>query len=406
MMRRREDDYGLKPPAVLPEGGILRKPRPATYTNGHGQDEPQAQQEQAHQQQARPEPAPEECFSFELGSELFGQPMLLHEMLVERVLTVGGLSVVYGGPNSGKTFLMLDLACCIARGIEWLGRYRVQRSAVLYLASEGPRSVRFRLQAYQYHYGNEVQLLAIVSEPVNLFASTVDAQGIIQTIDAIERATGWAVRLVVGDTLAAMSPGANENAACDMGMVLANIDRIVCARPVHFALVHHTGKDEARGMRGWSGLNARTDTAIEVLDANDDSTSHSAEVVKQRDVAGRRMKITFDLRSIEVGQADNFGNPLTSCIVETTDKPAPERKGNGSGNGAQQRNGKGRPNMSDGLVLGVLSAMPKGITRGDLVRHFQGKPSKATVYRSLEGLIEDGKVIESAGVLRIGENHL
>ena len=274
---------------------------------------------------------------------------------------------------------------------------------MLYLASEGPRSVKFRLQAYQHCYGIAVELLAIVSEPVNLFASDIDARGIVSTIDQIERTLGEPVRLVVGDTSAAMTPGANENHGTDMGMVLANIDRIVVARPVHFALIHHTGKDEARGMRGWSGLNARTDTAIEVLDSSSDETSHSAEIVKQRDIAGRREKVTFDLKSVDVGQHDNFDNPLTSCIVESTDKPAPERKSqhSGSRNGG---GGTGRPKFAEGLILGFVGGHEAGVHRSDLVKHFNGRPSRTTIYRVVDELLAGEKIIESAGVIRLADS--
>jgi len=384
-----------------PSGALLSLVKPAVQQYSRNGRSPQ----ELHEQQQRvvpirePDPSKDSPFEFVLGSEINGAPYELHDMLVEHVLTASGISVVYGAANSGKTFLMLDLACAIARGVDWLGRYRVRQGAVLYLASEGPRSVKFRLQAYQHHYGQSVQLLAIVAEPVNLFASDIDARGIVSTIDAIERATGEPVRMVVGDTLAAMTPGANENHGTDMSVVLGNIDRVVTARPVHFALIHHVGKDEARGMRGWSGLNARTDTAVEVLDSNNDDTCHSAEIVKQRDIAGRREKITFDLRSVEVGVRDNFDNPITSCVVETTDKPAPVRRSQVQASKA----GKGRPNVADGLVLGVLSTMPKGISRGELVRHFDGKPAKSTIYRSIENLIEAGKVAESAGIVRMLE---
>jgi len=339
---------------------------------------------------------PDSPFEFVLGSEINGAPYELHDMLVEGVLTASGISVVYGASNSGKTFLMLDMACAIARGVDWLGRYRVQQGAVLYLASEGPRSVKFRLQAYQHFYGQSVQLLAVVEEPINLFASDIDARGIISTIDAIERATGEPVRLVVGDTLSALTPGANENHGTDMGIVLGNINRIVCARPVHFSLIHHCGKDEARGMRGWSGLNARTDTAIEVVDSTDATTSHSAEIVKQRDVAGRREKITFDLRSVELNAWDNFNNSLTSCVVESTDKPAPERRNSGSVHRAP-----GRPKFAEGLITGFISGQANGVSRADLVKHFQGKPSRTTIYRVIDDLLAAQKIVESLGVLRV-----
>jgi hypothetical protein len=274
---------------------------------------------------------------------------------------------------------------------------------MLYLAAEGPQSVQFRAAAYQHHTCRRVDLLYIDPEPINFYANDLDALAVVQSIDDVERWTGEPVRLVIGDTLAAMTPGANENHGNDMGVVLANIERIVAARPVQMVLIHHSGKDEARGMRGWSGLNARTDTVIEVLDSSSDETSHSAEIVKQRDIAGRREKIGFELSSVDIGERDNFGNLITSCVVMSTDKPPSERRrtssgGSSGGNGQQPA---GRPRFAEGLITGFIGAQPKGVSRNELVKHFQGKPSRTTIYRVIDDLLATEKIVESAGMIRL-----
>jgi hypothetical protein len=69
--------------------------------------------------------------------------------IVREVMPASGLAVIYGGPGSGKTFLMLDMAMAICRGIKWHGR-RVKRGVVVYVAGEG--ALRSRVEAYMRHH--------------------------------------------------------------------------------------------------------------------------------------------------------------------------------------------------------------------------------------------------------------
>jgi AAA domain-containing protein len=333
------------------------------------------------------------------GEDLFGKPPVMRDQLVEKVLTSSGLSVVYGESNSGKTFMMLDLAASIARGESWLGRYRTQQGAVLYLASEGPTSVQLRLQAYMQHWGLPLPLFFIAPDPINLFDSGLHAEAIIRTVEWIEQEHAYPVRLIVGDTLASIAAGANENSGEDMGVVLSNIERVRTARELHFALVHHCGKNAAAGMRGWSGVNAKTDTTIEVL-ADADTGGHGASIVKQRDLPhGKGEEIKFELHAIELqGAVDNFGNAVTSCVVCTTEKAMPMRKTD------RPQGARGRRPTAPGLVSGYLSNYPNGLHRWEVAKHFkaiEGGPSRTTIYRVIDELIADGLMSEELDVVRM-----
>ena len=70
----------------------------------------------------------------------------------------------------------------------------------------------------------------------------------------IEHQRGTKAWLIVGDTLARLSAGANENAGQDMGLVVRRFDRIRTECKAHFCLIHHSGKAAAAGARGWSGI--------------------------------------------------------------------------------------------------------------------------------------------------------
>ena len=60
--------------------------------------------------------------------------------------------MLYDDSNSGKTFFVIDMACAVARGVEWMG-HKTEPGLVVYLAAESPASVRSRLQAHQRYQG-------------------------------------------------------------------------------------------------------------------------------------------------------------------------------------------------------------------------------------------------------------
>ena len=72
--------------------------------------------------------------------------------LVDGLLQRSGLSVIYGPTGSRKTFLALDIALSIARGVPWCGR-DTEVGPVLYLAAEAGRTFQNRVYAYKLHHG-------------------------------------------------------------------------------------------------------------------------------------------------------------------------------------------------------------------------------------------------------------
>jgi hypothetical protein len=92
-------------------------------------------------------------------------------------------------------------------------------------------------------------------------------------------------------------------------------------------IVHHTGKDVAKGARGHSSLRAATDTEIEV--SVDETELRAARVTKQRDLPGGE-EFAFRLDAVGLG-VDEDGDAVTTCIVapiekqEQTDDPLPPR---------------------------------------------------------------------------------
>ena len=230
--------------------------------------------------------------------------------LVEGLMTIGSSVVVYGDSNSGKTFWALSVATAIATGSDCYGR-KTDPGLVVYLASEAPASIRSRMQAIKKFHGCSLENLAMVPVPMNFYSGAQDAHDVIEMVRAIEKIKGKPVRLIIGDTLARMSAGANENSGEDMGPVMARFDQVATATGAAMMIIHHNGKDAARGARGWSGIRAHIDTEIEVTEKEG---TRSVSVTKQRELPSKGETIYFRLEVVEMGTS-KFGGAATTCVA-------------------------------------------------------------------------------------------
>jgi hypothetical protein len=247
-------------------------------------------------------------------------PLLDTADFVEGLLIDGTMSVVYGESNCGKTFFALDLALHVAGGTPWRGR-DVTKRGVLYLALEGAYGITNRVAAFKKDRANVADLaFGFVPVPLSLRGESGDTMRVIEAAKLAAARLTVPVGLVVVDTLSRALAGGNENASEDMTAFIGQVDLIRAALPAHLAVVHHCGKDAARGARGHSSLRAATDTEIEVSREPGGTTS-VARVTKQRDLEGGA-EFAFRLEPIELG-VNARGKPVFSCVVR--DAAAPQR---------------------------------------------------------------------------------
>jgi AAA domain len=235
--------------------------------------------------------------------------------LVKGLLDDGAMSVVYAASNTGKTFFALDLAYHIATGEKWRGHKIKKQGVVLYIAAEGGHGIANRLAALKVHHGlamDEGVSLAVIRSPVDLLDPDADAPRLVEIIREVEAMYGAPVVMVVVDTLSRSLAGGDENGAKDMTGFVANIDTIRHEVKAHVMVIHHTGKDAAKGARGHNSLLAATDTEI-CLVLKGPGKRCVATVTKQRDMPGDE-QFPFDLLSVELG-ADDDGDAVTSAVV-------------------------------------------------------------------------------------------
>lgn len=222
--------------------------------------------------------------------------------LIKGLLDQGAMTVLYGASNVGKTFVAMDIAYCIAAGINWAGM-RTTQKPVLYVAAEGGRGAKRRVKALQLKYKRSGVPLYLIMDSVDMLHPDADLQHLVSAAASLPETPG----LIVIDTLSRAIAGGDENSSTDMGALVKNLDTLRSRVKSHVLTVHHSGKDAAKGARGHSLLRAATDTEIEVAD-------NVISVTKQRDMDGS-FRSAFKLATHELG-ADADGDPVTSCSIE------------------------------------------------------------------------------------------
>lgn len=255
-------------------------------------------------EQSAPTEAAPSRFVFE-PAHLFAQ-VKASQWWVKGVLPKATLAVVYGASGSGKSFAVLDMAFAIARGEPWRNN-RTRQGRVAYIAAEGADGFRKRLAAYGQHH--EVDLQGVPLMVMGTAPNLLEAKDSAAVAAAVKAAGG--ADIIIVDTFAQVTPGANENASEDVGKALAHAKRIAEATGAMVLLVHHAGKDAARGARGWSGLRAAADAEIEVV--RTDNGSRYMRLSKSKDGEDGQ-EWGFELLQVTLGM-DEDGDAITSCVV-------------------------------------------------------------------------------------------
>ncbi|MFY9292804.1 MAG: AAA family ATPase [Methylorubrum rhodinum] len=224
--------------------------------------------------------------------------------LVKGLLDWGTMSILYGDSNVGKTFVGMDLAHHVSTGRAW-GGMKVAPAAVAYVAAEGGRGARKRLAALRRKHGDSAQFFLLMA-PVDLLHRDGDMPALVEAIKGLESEHDVEIGLVVIDTFSRALAGGDENSSVDMGAMVKNLDHLRLHSGAHLMVVHHTGKDAAKGARGHSLLRAAIDTEIEV-------SVGQITVTKQRDL-DKAWASAFELEVVTLGR-DGDGDPVTSCTV-------------------------------------------------------------------------------------------
>jgi hypothetical protein len=239
-------------------------------------------------------------FAFTTLSELAARPK--PEMLIGRVLTCAGTSLLTAKHASFKSFFALDMALCVATGTSWHGE-TIKPGPVVYVAAEGASGLEKRVRAWMIDHDESdfPPDFHVLDEPARI----ADAGVLTAFIEAV---SGLRPALIVLDTLARCAVGLDENSARDMGLFVEATRELAAATGAHVLIVHHNNKGGE--FRGSTAIAAAVDTHMS-LERNGQGDTATLKFEKQKDFE-ELPPLGFTKRIIEL----NSGGREHSLVFE------------------------------------------------------------------------------------------
>lgn len=257
-------------------------------------------------------------------SELtFAEPHYLIDNLIEEET----LAIVFGPPGAGKSFVVQDMAACIATGIDFHG-HDCKQGRVIYVIGEGKSGVSRRLRAWAFD--REIALdKSVPFEAVPLAVPMLDKQAVAAVCQSIEASqnSSQPPALIILDTLARNFGEGDENSTQDMTKFIAAVHELMEKFGCTVLIVHHSGHAAPERARGSSALKGAADTEFRVK--QDGKKIVSFELTKSKD-GPLQTPMKFNFKPIELGQrrdGSSYGSAVLTPAVNEEESPNKLPKG-------------------------------------------------------------------------------
>ncbi|EJG3773762.1 AAA family ATPase [Escherichia coli] len=259
--------------------------------------------------------------------------------VIENLFNRKQVGFLYGESNTGKSFAALSLLNRVAQGKPWAGLRVAKECHAFYFDGETGVEIKDRNTAWSNKFNSGVKndRMHILSPQINLFDKEIQNR-IINDVNKITNNKGGIIcfdtlssflayytkKSIDGKTILDME-NPDENDAIAMRKLISILKRIAVETNSFVLMVHHGGKDAAKGMKGAITLKNDSDTVIklEQMQGNDFGLSVSLTIEKNRSAA-KLPVMQFDLCTAD--------NGITVCELhdinnELCDYPEENAKG-------------------------------------------------------------------------------
>lgn len=226
--------------------------------------------------------------------------------LVKDMIPRIGITIVWGPPKCGKSFLIFDLMMHVALG--WMFRgLRVRQGPVVYCALEGKAGFMNRAEAFRRKKlnGHDEPPFKLMAMPLALVE---DHPALIASI---RNQCPHPIAVVI-DTLNRSITG-SESSDEDMGKYIKAADAVKEAFQCAVIIIHHCGYEGTRP-RGHSSLMGALDAQIAISRDAQNNVVALVEYMKDGKDGPDGLKLISHLDVVDLGE-DDEGDQITSCVV-------------------------------------------------------------------------------------------
>ncbi len=245
------------------------------------------------------------------------------QFLIKPFLEKESLCVMFGESGAYKSFVALDLALCIAFGVEFHG-YPVHQGGVVYICGEGSGGIARRVETWLISH-------ELTEKDAPFYLSTVPAElisiGNAEEIAEVIKKECSAPVLIVIDTLSTNMGEGDESSNPDVATLMKNVN--LCFRDRFNAgtmIVHHVGHGANDRERGAYAIRGNADSRI--LIKREPNFSCSMHSKKMKD-APEFSPVAFETKIETIpGLLDSEGEPVSSLVLIMTDYVESSTDGN------------------------------------------------------------------------------
>lgn len=241
------------------------------------------------------------------------------EWLIKHWVQRDALIMVHGPSGVGKSFTVIDMALHMTtdRG-HWMDK-PVKPSPVVYLAGEGHKGIVERSKAWLINHEVDQPGPLYVSSGGTDLNNKDSLAEVIDSVHGMADAVGENPGLIVVDTLHRFFDG-DENSAQDAGTLIRACDALRVEFGCAVLLVHHTGLADGaqKRARGSSAWRAALDIEMSVTRKGVDSPIVISQT-KTKDFE-ERPDLFLDLQTVDLGEADEDGDAITSAVIVKGDQ--------------------------------------------------------------------------------------
>ena len=248
-------------------------------------------------------------------NQLLSEPYKFN-WLIKDHMEKHSIAMLFGEPASAKSFIAMDIAFCVAAGIDWNGN-TTEQGKVVYIAGEGHSGIAKRFKALGMKYSMTTNDIFLSTLPTSLMDSA--------SVDVVQK---WIddlcpnPALIIIDTLQRNFGNGDENSARDFGIFLFLITKTLMASGATVMLIHHSGHGSSERGRGSSAIRAAMDVEYKVTKDKDLVTMTCSKAKEFR----KPEPISFNLNTQSIPDwLDEEGKPVESAILESTSYVAPAR---------------------------------------------------------------------------------
>ena len=256
-----------------------------------------------------PEKTPEQLeqlLSIESFSEMASRAAS-PEWLISGILENGAIGISAGKSKAYKSFVALQMCFCIATGKPFLGRKVCKAGLVLYIAGEGGNGLNRRVKAIQQQFGNAENFKVIKNgQKIHEIQYQHNLQEYIRATKPV---------LIVFDTYNQLNQsGSSNNSSNDVTESMNMFKEVSLQAELNntVLIIHHYGKDAAKGMEGSHAFTSNSDFVFAVSKAEEKRTLLECEKMKDSEPFE---PIPIQLESVGLGIYDEQGAEIESLTV-------------------------------------------------------------------------------------------